>query len=146
MLRLLPILLVPLAISPARADQVTVSGGSVYVTREDCARLVQHRPAPDATYRPGVDVHGKYVAPADLPEGAGNGLPDRVRFDVVINPLTFAQQNAGAATGAGKYANTQLPVGRVEVDMKTGEATFNGRPLTDPQNQTLREACRKAHP
>ncbi|MBP2299536.1 hypothetical protein [Azospirillum picis] len=39
-----------------------------------CRAMVAHRPAPDVQYRPGVDVHGRPVAPADLP-GSGGAQP-----------------------------------------------------------------------
>jgi hypothetical protein len=138
----LPILLLPLCLAalPAAAETVGVTGSPVYVTRDDCRAVVQHRPAPGVEYQPGVDVHGKYVAPADLPGSQMPGLvPDRIQFDIKLNPLV------GLPAGqTQKYANTALPVAHVEVDMKTGEARLNGQPLNGEQNQALLEACRKA--
>jgi hypothetical protein len=142
------VLAVAAAGSTAMADQVTVAGSPVYVTKSDCARLVEHRPVPNATYQPGTDVHGKYVAPADLPAGGpSNVLPDKVHFDVRVNPLTFSQRGAEGdhSSASGKYDKTEMPVAHVEVDLQSGQATFNGRPLTSSQDQALREACRKAH-
>jgi hypothetical protein len=135
------LLVVALCVGPAAmADQVTISGGDVYVTRNDCRTLVQHRPAPDVAYQPGTDVHGKYVAPADLPgSGYAAGLPDKVQFNVVVNPLAYGQTQGAS----GKYANTTLPVAHVEVDLKTGEASLNGKPLTGVQDRALLDACRK---
>lgn len=80
---------------PAVAEQVTVSGDQVYVTKSDCAALVTHHPSADVTYQPGADVHGKYVAPADL---GGNDfprlVPDKIQFPLQINPMNYAQRNA----------------------------------------------------
>ena len=123
------------------AEQVTVTGAPVYVTRADCAALVAHTPAPDVAYKPGVDVHGKYVAPADVPS-AGMGLPstDHIAFDLRLNPLTYGG-NLGQGT---RYGQTAVPVGRVVVDTRTGEATFNGKPLDPDGNQALRKACAQA--
>lgn len=130
-----------LTLVAAAADDVTVSGAPVYVTRGDCQALVTHRPDPDVAYKPGVDVHGKYVAPADLPNTGFTPPPtDHIAFDLKMNPLTF-----GSGLGQGtRYAQTNVPVGRVVVDNRTGEATFNGQPLDPNDNHVLRDACRKA--
>lgn len=146
MLRLI-VFLAALALGlPAEADQVTITGGTVYVTREDCAQLTRHQPAPDVAYKPGADVHGKYVPPADLPGSTyPNLLPDKLQFDVQANPLAYGGSRLRQEAGpGGKFANTTLPVAHVEVDLKSGGATVNGRPLSVAQEGALREACRKA--
>src|SRR4051812_40466407 len=39
--------------------------GRIVITRDMCAQAsIEHRPAPDVTYRPGTDVYGRPVAPA----------------------------------------------------------------------------------
>jgi hypothetical protein len=86
------LLLFPLA--PAWAEQVTSTGQPVYVTKSDCARLVAFHPSPDVAYKAGQDVHGKYVAPADLPGNQIPGLvPDKIEFNLNINPMNYAQRN-----------------------------------------------------
>ncbi len=133
--------------STAMADQVTVSGDTIYVTRDDCAMLQQHHPSADVTYRPGVDVHGKYVAPADLPgTDYSNILPDTIHFDVMANPLTYggAASNQALTQVPGRYANTAMPVAHVDVDLRTGDVMLNGQPLSGVQTKALEEACRKA--
>ncbi len=133
--------------SAAWADQVTVSGGTIYVTRDDCAMLQQHQPSPDVTFRPGVDVNGKYVAPADLPgTDYSNLLPDTIKFDVLANPLTYGGGAGNQALNQvpGRFLNTAMPVAHVAVDLKTGDVTLNGQPLSGVQTKTLRDACRKA--
>ena len=142
-----------IALAPAvtvLADQVTITGGTVYVTRSDCQQLVRHHPAPDVAYQPGTDVHGKYVAPADLPgSDAGKLVPDSLHFDVTVNPMAYAGRAAGTAVGpqagqAGKYPNTAAAVAHVDVDLASGETSLNGKPLNGPQEKALLEACRKA--
>jgi len=137
---LIMVLVAPVA---AVADPVGISGESVYVTRSDCMALVRHHPSADATYQPGTDVHGKYVAPADLPGGnTAVALPDKVQFDLKINPMNYGQGSQN--TAANKYANTALTVARVAVDLKTGQTLLNGKPLDGDQDQYVLEACRKA--
>src|SRR3546814_8619488 len=70
---LLAALCLALAPRPAAA-----AGGYLTLSAEDCTRLARHYPADDVTYRPGRDVRGKAVAPADLDPGAGLILPDAV--------------------------------------------------------------------
>jgi hypothetical protein len=115
----------------------------VYVTRQDCHQLVAHHPAPDVNYQPGVDVHGRPVAPADLP-GSQNLkiLPDRVTFDLKVNPLAYGSR---LSTSAGdKFANTAMPIARIEVDLLSGAVKVNGQPLDSEQTRIVTDACRKA--
>ncbi|PKU25823.1 hypothetical protein [Telmatospirillum siberiense] len=143
------ILMIP---SIALADPVGVSGAGVYVTRSDCMALVRHHPSPDVAYQPGTDVHGKYVAPADLPaDNGGFTLPDKVQFDLKINPMDYVKgqqsgssSTSGTTTSSSKYANTAMPVARISVDLKTGQTSLNGRPLEGEQDLYVLEACRKA--
>lgn len=162
-----------LAATPAIAETVDISGQPYYVTKSDCNALVQYRQAPDVAYQPGKDVHGKAVAPADLPGGNYTDLvpTNGANFTVQVNPMTYARgarhqaqpQQSGSASGNGgsgsgnasgtaqaspagpdKFANTAMPVGKVTVDLRTGDVTFNGRPLTPDQDRILREACKRA--
>ena len=109
----------------------------------ECAAYNSHRPEAGVAFQPGVGANGKKVAPADLPGNDYGGLvPDAIHFDVQINPLLYGR---GASTTPSKYANTQVPVAHVDVDLKTGQASLNGRPLTADQDQALRDACRRPH-
>ena len=108
----------------------------IRIPRDDCARLVQHQSAPDVAYKPGVDVRGKKVAPADLPgSGFSVAVPEEVEFDVSFNPL-----RGGAAS---RFERSKLIVGRVRFNLETGEATFNGVPLTDSEQAELARKCQR---
>ncbi|HIJ63489.1 MAG TPA: hypothetical protein HPQ04_12420 [Rhodospirillaceae bacterium] len=121
-------------VSAAETLTATVKSG-------DCAAYNRHHPAPDVAFQPGVGAQGKRVAPADLPGNDMPGLvPTEIHFDIQVNPLLYGKP-AGATTS--KFANTQATVGHVDVDLKTGQASLNGRPLTAGQDQALRDACRK---
>jgi len=110
--------------------------GRMRIPRADCQKLVRYTPDPGVAYKPGVDVRGKPVAPADLPgSGLRVQLPDQVEFDVSFYPL-------GSSAG-GRFDNSELYVGTVRYDLKTGEATFNGVPLTDPQKDEIARRCRQ---
>lgn len=75
-----------LAVAPASAQSQPPRRGPVPLTPDAardrpvvdlslCQRLTRHVPAADVEYRPGVDVHGRAVAPADLPGSAGAQPP-----------------------------------------------------------------------
>ena len=94
---------------PAVAQQVlSPLSTKVVISGQDCQRLVRHVPAPDVAYKPGIDVHGKAVAPADLPGGgAGFKLPDHIEFNYTINPVNYGLTKSLAAQSSslsGKMA------------------------------------------
>lgn len=160
--------------SVALADQVSVAGNQVTISRADCQALATYHPAPGVNYQPGVDVNGHYVAPADVPGGFTYNLPEKVEFDIQVNPINYAQRTTiqrqiaavqaklaqnpsdtasqqqlaslqgqlAAITGA--YDNTAMPVGHVVVNTRTGDATLNGKPLQNADQQYLTDLCRKA--
>lgn len=117
---------------PALAD-----GGRMRLSRADCQRMVAHWPDPGVDYKPGRDVRGRPVPPADLP---GSGLrlepADQVEFEISFNPLQGGS--------AGRFGTTELFVGTVQFDLGTGGATFNGVPLNDPQQAELSRKCSEA--
>lgn len=115
---------------PAAAETV------IRIPRADCARLVEHRTAPDVSYKPGVDVRGKKVAPADLPgSSAAIKAPKQVEIEISFNPLRGGAGN--------RFGSSELIVGRVRFNLETGEATFNGQPLTDPEQAELARKCQR---
>ena len=125
------LLLVLSVAAPAWADDARLR-----IPRADCLALVPHQPDPDVAYKPGVDVRGRPVAPADLPGSRLRvDLPDQVEFDVSFSPLRGAAGN--------RFGDTELYVGTVRYNLKTGEATLNGVPLSDPQKAEIAARCRE---
>lgn len=124
-------LLVPL---PAAGEDATVK-----IAREDCGRLVRHRPAADAEYKPGVDVRGRKVVPADLGGGAQWKVPDVITIDIGID----LEEKYGLGAG-GKYTGEAV-VAEVEVNSRTGEVTIDGKPLEDPLEAAIAAACEEAY-
>ena len=122
--------------SPPPPDQ------QLYVTRQDCKQLVAHHSDAGVEYKPGTDVHGRYVAPADLPGQPGIALPDKIEFDLRLNPMAYAPQAGNVPSAA--LSNTSTNLGHVEVDLLSGQARFNGHALDGEQTRIVTEACRKA--
>ena len=113
------------------------------ITRTDCAQLVvRHKPGPDVRYRPGRDVYGRRVAPAGIPgqpsirsPGAHVLEPETYTIELELDLRLFL----GLATVPG--LNPNLRPGRITV---TGDRVyFNGRPLDDPSQYQVIEACRE---
>ena len=104
-----------------------------------CRNVVRHVPSADATYRPGVDVRGKPVAPADLPSSGAIVLPEVIEIPLDI-PLS---QLLGPATPAWA-AHVDAKLGTMTVNTRTGEVSYNGRPLQDIEAADLIAACHRA--
>jgi hypothetical protein len=111
------------------------AGAEVAISRRDCDRLVTHEPAPDVTYQPGVDVHGRPVAPADLGGGAQIELPDVIYIPIEV----LIQDKYGIPANSVLYDATAL-VGVVSV--RGNQVYFEDKLLSDPEVAALEEACR----
>jgi hypothetical protein len=113
--------------APARAE--------IAISRKDCQRLVNHEPAPDVTYQPGVDVHGRPVVPADLGGGQQIQLPDVIYIPIEV----LIQDKFGIPANSVLYDATAL-VGVVSV--RGNRVYFEDQELTDPEIAALEQACR----
>ncbi|AWK85782.1 hypothetical protein [Azospirillum thermophilum] len=102
-----------------------------------CRYLPRHRPAPDVEFKPGVDVNGRPVAPADLPGSAGTAAP--LRLDIPVT-LDFARRIGLVVPPTGLPGRTE--VGRLTMD--GGQLFFNGQPLGGPSESQLYALCRTA--
>jgi hypothetical protein len=121
----------------ALASTVTVAEPVIIISKNDCSRLVAHQPAPGVAYTPGVDVHGRAVAPADLPDQAQIAIPEEIAIDVTVE----IQQRFGIPSNSALF-KPEARVGTVVVK-PDGSATFNGQPLTSPEQQALSALCQK---
>ena len=122
---------------------VTLAGADVRaasqltVSKKDCARIVRHAPSADVAYKPGVDVYGRKVAPADLGGGSAIKLPKEITIDIGID--LEEKYGLGADSDYTGTAN----IGKVKV--KNGRVTFNGQPLGNREQQAIAAACRKTY-
>ncbi len=114
----------------ALALTITVKGGA-------CQAAINHTPSADVEYRPGVDVHGKPVAPADL---NGGFAIDPVR-DVIIDIGADLARRLGRAPAQRPFI-ADASVGYIVFE--NGRLLFNGRPLQDPLEQELAALCAAA--
>jgi hypothetical protein len=120
---------------PPPAGGVVVSAdGRVMISPSLCADLASAFAVPGADYKPGVDVAGQPVVPADLPSTAPLPLgPIEVGIDL--------KQRFGI--GANSHLMQHRPaVGLVTV--LAGVAYLNGFPLADNERGAMLAACEAA--
>ncbi len=118
-------------------SSVAAHGATVKVTREACNRVVAHQPSADVAYKPGVDVNGNDVAPANLNNGPQIAVPDEIVIPIEID----LQQRLGVSTTDRKYdSNAQIGV----VTYRDGQVFYNGKPLQGGQDEIrLVAACKR---
>ncbi len=118
--------------APAAAAQV------ITVTVHDCRHVVAHVASPDVEYRPGVDVRGRKVAPADLGGTPQVEIPDTITFDLQLD----LEELAGPPPPG--------PVGEVfgwpvlgHISIRGHKVYFNDRLLGDLAEAELARKCRE---
>ncbi len=127
---------VALAVAPALAGTTvtttTRTTSTVVVSAESCVRLTKHVPSADVEYKPGEDG----VVPADL--GGAPAIKVPKNFNIPIQIDTLANLGLTSITGLEGKAD----IGTVEI--RDGQAYFNGQPLTGADQQQVIYACEKA--
>lgn len=124
------LLLIPMT---ALAEDVTLE-----VTKDNCQRIVKYVAEQDVTYTPGVDVHGRPVAPADLEQNQIQ-IPNRIFIDLSL-PFKDLLKNYNP-----KLRNAEVYVGLVEYDINSGRLLFNGQELSDPALNAIARECEKKY-
>jgi hypothetical protein len=102
-----------------------------------CRQLVE---APDdgtVAYRPGVDVQGRAVVPAEGPGGESyDWLPDPLRIELSV-PLA---KKLGLGDDATNYEADGL-LGTLT--LRDGQAYLDGKPITNSLLPEVQAACRR---
>jgi len=128
----------------AHAESLTFSAAQ-------CRQLTAHTPAKGVEYKPGVDVRGKAVVPADL--GGGYTIPTMTPEDISI-PITIDLADRLGRSRARAAGNTnptaadrpllkyegKVPVGTVTFQGNT--AMWNGEPMAPQDQAVLAAGCR----
>ena len=125
--------------APPPGAVARASDGGLVMSSQICATLAAADPSvSSAEYRPGVDVNGNAVAPADLPKAQPPAI-SADNFAIEIDGSLAQRINLPkqAGTGPGK---TILGY----VTLKDNQPYFNGAPLGTDQGAALAEACKAA--
>lgn len=119
---------------------IKTSGTNVLISKNDCDRVVRHVPAGDVAFKPGVDVRGNSVEPADLAGTSSIALPDVIEFNLTVDVLN----DLGISDDSPLAPEGDAILGKVTYDMLSGAVTFNGEPLGDPELAAIAAGCRAA--
>ncbi len=111
---------------------------TVTITRDGCAALERYQASADVEYKPGVDVDGNAVAPADLNGGVP---PIEMPSEIVISITSLLQSKFGIPADPNSY-KPEAYIGTVTVK-PDGRAYFNGQPLQDDAAYELAQLCQK---
>ena len=117
------------------AAPVSAQRQTLVISDADCRQLVAHGARNDVNFKPGVDVHGRPVKPADLESNSAIKLPDEISIDISVEIYTFLRQTAprGLETSSASLG---------AVTFKQGRVYFNGQPIDNGANSPIAEACR----
>jgi len=129
----------PAGAQTPRPAQPTPPGGTIQVTADACRRLVQHVPAPDVNYRPGVDAYGRPVAPADLNPAPLLGPGERMTLNVQADLRRYG------IPASSPLFQPNVGVGEISFDIN-GRVFFNGQPLGGAEQAALADLCRQRMP
>jgi len=106
------------------------------ITRDDCRRLVvEHEPGPGVAFRPGVDVYGNAVAPADLPGSRRVRIPKTIRIRLQVDLETYL----GIVPQPGLDPDVMLG----EITVRGQRVFYNGQPLEEPHHSFVVGQCRR---
>ena len=110
----------------------------VQISKKDCRWLVRHQPSADVAFQPGVGVNGRRVKPADLDPGRQIKLPPVIAIPLQVPLSSLLKKGTSSQVGS-----SDVGVGLVTVDRRSGEVTYEGRSLAGGDSDRLVLACRK---
>jgi hypothetical protein len=121
--------------SPVFAQTITV-------TDRDCAQIVDYVASADVNYKPGVDVYGRPVAPADLNAQPQVQMPQSFIFDANIDLRKYG------IPSSSPFLLPSVNAGRIRVEDGGRSVYFNDQPVGSTEQQALAAACkaRQAQP
>lgn len=125
-----PIVEAPVIAEPAATTVDNPIDPTLGFEAADCRWLTRHIPDADVAYKPGVDVHGKPVVPADLNGTYELELPKTVIASVSRRLL--------------KHPNLrqETPFAEIEIDLETGAIRINGKGLLSEDQERLIAYCK----
>jgi hypothetical protein len=101
--------------------------------------MTDHHAVADATYKPGVDVHGKAVAPADVPSSTSFALPNKIAIPLTLDLAKSLNLNVSQYPYNRLGTGTEVQLGTLTLE--GDQVFFNGKPLTSQDQEGLLTAC-----
>ncbi|MGH6948956.1 MAG: hypothetical protein ACREDZ_16620 [Kiloniellales bacterium] len=118
-----------------RAEPSEAEGLRIEIARADCDALAIHYPNADVAYRPGVDVQGRPVTPADL-----DSSPLRLPEVIVIPIEVDLFERFGLPPDPTRY-DADAEIGTVV--WHDGRLYFDGQPIHDEAAAELAARCQR---
>lgn len=117
---------------------------TAYVSVDSCRILTRHIPTDDVVYKPGIDVRGRPVTPANLSPAPDFGLKDKISFHLILDVAEEARGNADTQRQFQDHPGLEGRVGLGLIEIKQGEVTLDGKPLASQHQIELTEFCKKS--
>lgn len=100
-------------------------------------KSVTARPAPDVTYKPGVDMRGNKVASAETTNRALIKVPEEISFPITLDMADKYDIGSGTAFGAESTMG--------QVTYRKGRVYYNGQPLDGGDTAAIQQACERTY-
>ena len=138
----LPLLLLLLSTTPALAIE------QIVVTAQACKKIVEHVPSKDVEFKPGVDVRGRKVAPADLSNNYAKLIPEEITIEIGADLADRLGRKRARDSGLNPQSGGRptlgyegkAPLGKVTV--KGNRVFWNDEPLQGDDEAALAASCR----
>ncbi|TAH33082.1 MAG: hypothetical protein EYC62_07175 [Alphaproteobacteria bacterium] len=118
---------------PAWAAELTL-------TTDDCEYFVPHTPDDDVAFKPGLDINGDSVTPADLNDNAIE-LPQKISIPIILQLETQTQNDPPGSVKIGQLEN-QAGLGTLTYDTKTRQLFYRDKLVSDSSRQAVIDACK----
>lgn len=130
-----------LAIFPLFSPVLAAESNEIKVSKAQCEAMMRKsvtaRPAPDVTYKPGVDVRGNKVAPAETTNRAVIKVPNEISFPITLDMAD--KYGIGGSTAFG----AESTIG--QVTYRNGRVYYNGQPLDGGDTSAIQQACEQTY-
>jgi hypothetical protein len=114
------------------------------ISKQACNNAVRHVPAPNGAYKPGVDVYGRKIVPADIGGGSPIQIPKIIEFEVTRDLRSFLGGPQADAEAAAKAAEAASTVDSAVTSANQAAADALAVAALDPTNATLAAAAQAA--
>lgn len=131
-----------LTVTIAGAAFAAPSSVSSAVSPQFCQALIKHTPDADVAYQPGVDVRGKPVVPADLDSNVQIQLPEEISIPLTVDLMQFLKMDSSALPASAMTRN-DIQLGTLT--LRGDQVFYNGKPLTNAQQDNLAVLCLTPH-
>lgn len=112
-----------------------------------CRYVTKHVPDADVEYKPGVDVHGKKVVPADITPPVDYGIENSFNLRLTTDAVKAfgikvpeIRSNVQGANPNAAGVTTDTAFGYIT--LKHGKAYLNGKPLDPAGESQLAVLCK----